>query len=99
MDAGVYGLIPLVAIFTAVCIYTVKGLKGASPVKVALYLLSALIVVNLIPLSYWVSYLYNPPLSINQIHGMISELDAELFYICAPMYPLLLMLTVYSWML
>ncbi|MEM2703636.1 MAG: hypothetical protein QXR45_10800 [Candidatus Bathyarchaeia archaeon] len=99
VDAGVYGLIPLVAIFPAICIYAVKGLKSASPVKVALYLLSALIVINLIPLSYWMSYLYNPPLSINQIHGMISELDAELFYICAPMYPLLLILTMYSWML
>jgi hypothetical protein len=73
-----------------------------TPSKLAYYVLAVLTFVSLLPLLYWIAYVCNPQVLLNygsRPYRWISELDAGLFHVYAPAYPLLLLATLYSWLL
>jgi hypothetical protein len=103
-DHGLYGLIPLLAISLALalCAYEAGGFKAVKPFKLACYVLATLTFMNLPLLLYWMAYMWNPRLLLGygfRLYATLSDIDASLFHIYAPLYPLLLLVTLYAWLL
>lgn len=103
LDHGLHGLIPLtVAMLTlALFSYKAEGFKKVKPARVVYYVLATLSAVNLLPLLHWTLHMLDPSLTLNYVfmdHRRISELDSSLLHIYAPLYPLLLLATLYSWL-
>jgi hypothetical protein len=97
---SIYGALILSAtILISLCVHAMGGFKAVKPVKMFMYALAILTVVNGLPLAYWIAYMWSPQVS--QDHSLIrlSELDAGLFHVYAPLYPLLLLATLYAWLL
>jgi hypothetical protein len=96
-----YGLLlPLVATALALslCIYKFCGFKTVKSSKLAVYILAILAFVSSLPLAYWITYIWSPQVS--QDHSLIglSELDAGIFHVYAPAYPLLILTALYAWL-
>jgi hypothetical protein len=87
----------VLAIF--ICIYVIGGFRAVKLAKVSVYVLAILTVVCGLPLAYWIAYIWNPQFS--QDHSLIglSELDAGIFHVYAPAYPILLLTMLYAWLL
>ena len=88
-----------VALAVSVCVYAIDGFRAVKLAKVSVYVLAILTVVCGLPLAYWIAYIWNPQFS--QDHSLIrlSELDAGIFHIYAPAYPILLLTMLYAWLL
>jgi hypothetical protein len=98
-----YGLTVLIviALTLAICLYKAGGFKAVKPSRLALYVLTALIFINIPPLIYWTLYALDPnPLeySLRQ-YVWVSEFDASIFHVYAPAYPILILATLYAWLL
>jgi hypothetical protein len=96
-----YGLLlPLVvaALALSLCVYKFCGFKTVKPSKLAVYILAILAFMSSLPLAYWIAYIWSPQVS--QDHSLIglSELDAGLFHVYAPAYPMLILTTLYAWL-
>jgi hypothetical protein len=102
LGRGFYGLIALIVIALTLAIYLFKagGFKAVKPSRLALYVLTALTLINIPPLIYWILYALDPnPLehTLRQ-YVWVSELDASIFYVYAPVYPILILVTLYAWL-
>jgi len=102
LDQGFYGLTVLTVIALTLGIYLFKagGFKAVKPSKLALYVLTALTLMNIPPLIYWILYVLDPnPLehSLRQ-YVWVSEFDASILHIYAPAYPILILATLYAWL-
>ena len=102
LGRGFYGLTLLivVALTLGVCLYKVGGFKEVKPSRLVLYVLTALTLVNLPPLIYWILYALDPhPLEhAPRRYVWASELDASIFHVYAPAYPILILATLYAWL-
>jgi hypothetical protein len=87
-----------VALAVFVCVYAIDGFRAVKLAKVSVYVLAILTVVCGLSLAYWIAYMWSPQVS--QDHSLIrlSELDAGIFHIYAPLYPLLLLVMLYVWL-
>jgi hypothetical protein len=100
IDSTYETLIPLaVALAISVCVYAIGGFKAVKLAKVSVYVLAILTVVCGLPLAYWIAYMWSSQVSQNHNLMRLSELDAGLFHVYAPVYPLLLLATLYAWSL
>jgi hypothetical protein len=103
LDKGLYGLLPLlvVSLVLALCVYEAGGFKAVKPSKLACYILATLALTNLILLLYWIAYMWNPELLLYgfKLYTALFDIDAGLFHVYAPLYPLLLLATLYAWLL
>ena len=95
-----YGALILSAVVLVIsaCVYAIGGFKAVKPAKVSVYILAILTVICGLPLIYWIAYMWNPQVSQNHNLIGLSELDAGLFHIYAPIYPLLLLALLYAWL-
>jgi hypothetical protein len=103
LGRGFYGLTALIVITLtlAVCLYKIGGFKAVKSSKLALYVLTALTLINLPPLIYWILYALDPNLLEYYLFRQcvwISELDASIFHIYASAYPILILATLYAWL-
>jgi len=102
LGRGFYGLTVfiVIALTLDVCLYKVGGFKAVKPSKLALYVLTALTLMNIPPLIYWILYALDPnPLEhFLRQYVWASELDASIFHIYAPAYPILILATLYAWL-
>jgi hypothetical protein len=98
-----YGLLYLLvgALAISICLYKAGGFRAVKPSKLAVYVLAILTLVNLPPLIYWILYILDPhPLeSFFRQYVWVSELDACIFHVYTSAYPLLLLATLYAWLL
>jgi len=101
LSSGFYTLPPLLVVFAAlgVCVYKSGGFKIVKMLKLAGYVLAILAVVNCLPLTYWIAYMWSPQVSQNHSLIRLSELDTGLFHVYASAYPLLILTTLYTWLL
>ena len=102
-NQGFYALLPLLAVSLALgmCAYKAGGFRAIKPSKLACYVLAALTVASCLPLLYWVAYTWSPEPLLDcgfSPYRWVSELDAGLFHVYAPVYPLLLLATLYAWL-
>jgi len=102
LGRGFYGLTVLIviALTLGICLYKVGGFKAVKSSKLALYVLTALTLMNIPPLIYWTLYALDPnPLEYTlREYIWVSELDASIFHVCAPAYPILILATLYAWL-
>jgi len=97
-DMNPSGILPLIVVFTTLIAYCVYRFDDVSMVKLSTYITSVLVAINLIPLLYWIIYMYNPTDYTLTVYSLLPYLDAGLFHIYAPVYPLLLLSTLYAWL-
>jgi hypothetical protein len=97
-----YGLTVLTVIALTLGIYLFKAgdFKAVKPSKLTLYALTALTLISIPPLIYWILYALdlNPLERILRQYIWISELDASIFHVYAPAYPILILATLYAWL-
>jgi hypothetical protein len=86
-----------VALAVSACVYAIGRFKAVKLVKVSVYVLAILTVVFGLPLAYWIAYMWSSQVSQNHNLMRLSELYAGLFHVYAPVYPLLLLATLYAW--
>jgi hypothetical protein len=102
LDRNLYGLTVLIVIALTLGIYLFKagGFKAVKPSKLASYVLTALTLINIPPLIYWTLYALdsNPLEHAIREYVWISEIDASIFHIYAPAYPILILATLYAWL-
>jgi uncharacterized protein (DUF2062 family) len=102
LGRGFYGLAALIviALTLGICLYKAGGFKAVKLSKLALYVLSALTFMNIPPLMYWILYALDPNLLEHYLRQYIwiSELDASIFHVYAPTYPILILATLYAWL-
>jgi hypothetical protein len=98
MDLTYGALILSVMVLISICVYAIGGFEAVKLAKVSVYVLAILTLVNGLPLTYWIAYIWSPQVS--QDHRLIrlSELDTCLFHVYARVYPLLLLATLYAWL-
>jgi hypothetical protein len=98
-----HGLSCLLAGALAISIYLYKAgsFRAVKLSRLAVYVLAILTIVNLPPLIYWILYILDPhPLeSFFRQYVWASEFDACIFHVYASAYPLLLLATLYAWLL
>jgi hypothetical protein len=100
VDHGFYLLsLAVIALILGICIYKFGGFKTVDLSKLAKYVLLILTVVSGLPLAYWIAYIWNPRSLQDQCLRWLSEFDACIFHVYAPLYPLLLLTTLYTWLL
>jgi hypothetical protein len=104
LNQGFYSLILLLitSLALVLCSCETGGFKSVKPSKLACYVLVALTLANLTLLLYWVAYMWNPELLLGygfKLCTTISDIDAGLFRIYTPLYPPLLLATLYAWLL
>jgi hypothetical protein len=88
-----------VALTISVCVYAIGGFGAVKLTKVSMYVLAILIIVCGLPLAYWIAYIWSPQISQDHSFIRLSELDAGIFHVYAPVYPLLLLTMLYAWLL
>jgi hypothetical protein len=102
LGRGFYGLTVLTVIALTLGIYLFKtgGFKAVKLSKLTLYVLTALTLINIPPLIYWTLYaLDSNPLEYTlRQYVWVSEIDASIFHIYAPAYPILILATLYAWL-
>jgi hypothetical protein len=102
LDRGFYGLtvLTVIALTLGICLCKAGGFKAVKPSKLALYVLTALTLINIPPLMYWILYALDlNPLEHSLKHYVwVSGLDASIFHIYAPAYPMLMLATLYAWL-
>jgi len=102
LDQGFYGLtiLAVIALTLGICLCKAGGFKAVKPSRLALYVLTALTLINIPPLIYWILYALDPnPLEhLLRQYVWISEIDASIFYVYAPAYPILILVTLYAWL-
>ncbi|RLE64364.1 MAG: hypothetical protein DRJ47_07925, partial [Thermoprotei archaeon] len=102
-DLGLYVILTLLAVSLAlaVCAHKVGRFRVVKLSRLAYYILVALTVVSGLPLLYWVAYTWSPEPLLDcgfRPYRWVSELDAGLLHVYAPVYPFLLLATIYSWL-
>ena len=102
-DDGLHALLPLLVLSLAlgVCAYKVGGFTIVKPSKLVYYVLTSFTLIIGLSLLCWTFYMVDPhPLLEYSFrpHEVVSKLDAGLFYVYAPVYPLLLLTSLYSWL-
>jgi len=102
LDQGFYGLIPLILVSLALglCVYLAGGFTVIKASKLAHYILVLLTTINCLLLLYWMTYALSPPTSLDygfSPHKLFLDLEAGLFHVYAPIYPLLLLVMLYTW--
>jgi hypothetical protein len=99
LDCNLYlASLAVIALTLGICVYKFGGFKTVDLSKLARYALVILTVVSGLPLVYWIVYMWNPRSLQDQCLRWLSELDASLFHVYAPLYPLLLLTTLYAWL-
>jgi hypothetical protein len=99
IDSIYEALILSIVLAISIYVYAVSGFKAVKLAKVFMYVLAILTVVCVLPLAYWIAYIWSPQVSQDHNLTRLSELDVGLFHIYAPVYPLLLLATLYAWLL
>jgi len=95
-----YGiLILLVMVLISICVYAIGRFEVVKLIKASVYVLAILTIIGGLPLAYWIAYIWSPQVSRDHSLIRLSELDACLFHVYAPVYPLLLLVTLYAWLL
>jgi hypothetical protein len=87
-----------VALAISLCVYAIGGFKAVKLAKVSVYILAILTIICGLSLAYWIAYIWSPQVSQDYSLTRFSELDAGLFHIYVPVYPLLLLTTLYAWL-
>jgi hypothetical protein len=99
IDLTYVALILSAVVLVSVCVYAIGGFKAVKLAKVSVYVLAILTAIGGLPLAYWIVYMWNQQVSQDHSFIRLSELDACLFHVYAPIYPLLLLVMLYAWLL
>lgn len=98
-DGDLLGILPLIVVsIILIAYYATNGLNTISLVGLSTYSIATLIVINILPLFYWITYMYNPNEQTLTAYDPLPYIDTGLFHVYAPVYPLLLLATLYAWL-
>ena len=102
LDQGFYGLtvLTVIALTLGISLFKAGGFKAVKPSKLTLYVLTALTLINIPPLIYWILYTLDLNLLEHTLrqYVWVSELDASIFYVYASVYPIFVLTTLYAWL-
>ncbi|MEM3605029.1 MAG: hypothetical protein QXU47_05935 [Candidatus Bathyarchaeia archaeon] len=91
-------LLLIMASIILIACHTTDGFNGISLIKLSVFSILTIIVIDLLLLLYWIVYMCNPADYTLTAYVLLPYLDAGLFHVCSPVYPILLLATLYSWL-